>query len=92
MILPEKICSKNKDLVIDQFVRKNEENTKKIEVVKEFVHQGSLMTPTHDMSLEIQRRIQTTNFFEMRKHLRSSHLSRQTKFSIHKTLKRPVLL
>jgi hypothetical protein len=52
------------------------------------------MTPTNDVSLEIQRRIQTANrcFFGLRKHLQSSHLSRQTKFTIHKTLIRPVLL
>jgi hypothetical protein len=64
------------------------------EVVKEFVYLGSLMTPTNDVSLEIQRRIQTANrcFFELRKHLRSSHLSRLAKFTIHKTLIRQVLL
>jgi hypothetical protein len=47
-----------------------------------------LMTPKNDVSLEIQRRIQTANrcFFGLRKHLRSSHLSRQTKFTIPKTL------
>jgi hypothetical protein len=52
------------------------------------------MTPTNDVSLEIQRRIQTANrcFFGLRKHLRSSHLSRQTKFTIHKTLIHPALL
>jgi hypothetical protein len=52
------------------------------------------MTPTNGVSLEIQRRIQTANrcFFGLRKHLQSSHLSRQTKFIIHKTLIRPVLL
>jgi hypothetical protein len=40
--------------------------------------------------LEIQRRIQTANrcFLGLRKHLQSS----QTKFTIHKTLIRPVLL
>jgi hypothetical protein len=67
---------------------------KHFEVVKEFVYLGSLMTPTNDVSQEIQRRIQTANrfFFGLRKHLRSSHLSRQTKFTIHKTLIRPVLL
>jgi hypothetical protein len=50
------------------------------------------MTPTNDVSLEVQRRIQTANscFFGLRK--QSSHLSRQTKFTIHKTLIRPVLL
>jgi hypothetical protein len=64
------------------------------EVVKEFVYLGSLMTPTNDVSLEMQRRIQTANrcFFGLRKHLQSSHFSRQTKFTIHKTLIRPVLL
>jgi hypothetical protein len=67
---------------------------KHFEVVKDFVYLGSLMTPTNDVSLEIQRRIQTANrcFFGLRKHLQSSHLSRQTKFTIHKTLIRPVLL
>jgi hypothetical protein len=67
---------------------------KHFEVVKEFVYLGSLMTPTNDVSLEIQRRIQTANrcFFGLRKHMQSSHLSRQTKFTIHKTLIRPVLL
>jgi hypothetical protein len=52
------------------------------------------MTPTNDVSLEIQRRIQTANrcFFGLRKHLQSSHLSRKTKFTIHNTLIRPVLL
>jgi hypothetical protein len=34
---------------------------KHCEVVKKFVYLGSLMTPTNDVSLEIQRRIQTTN-------------------------------
>jgi hypothetical protein len=64
------------------------------QVVIECVYQGSLMTPTNDVSLEIQRNIQTANrcFFELRKHLPSSHLSDQAKFTIHKTLIRPVLL
>jgi hypothetical protein len=67
---------------------------KHFEVIKEFVYLGSLMTPTNDVSLEIQRRIQTVHryFFGLRKHLQSSHLSRQTKFTIHKILMRPVLL
>jgi hypothetical protein len=67
---------------------------KHFEVVKEFVYLGSLITLTNDVSLEIQRKIQTANrgFFGLRQHLRSSHLSRQTKFTIHKTLIRPVLL
>jgi hypothetical protein len=52
------------------------------------------MTPTNDVSLEIQRRIHTANrcFFGLRKYLQSSHLSRQTKFTIHMNLIRPVLL
>jgi hypothetical protein len=51
------------------------------------------MTPTNDVSLERQRRIQTANrcFFGLRKHLQSSHLSRQTKFNIYKTLILPFL-
>jgi hypothetical protein len=67
---------------------------KHFEVVKKFVYLGSLMTPTNDVRLEIQRRVQTANrcFFGLRKHLQSSHLSRQTKFTIHKTLIHPVLL
>jgi hypothetical protein len=67
---------------------------KHFEVGKEFVYLGSLMTPVHDVSLEVERRIQTANrcFFKLRKHLQSSHLERQTKFTIHKTLTRPVLL
>jgi hypothetical protein len=67
---------------------------KHFEVIKECVYLGSLMTPTNDVSLEIQRRIQTANmcFFGLRKHLQSSHVSRQTKFTIRKTLIRSVLL
>jgi hypothetical protein len=55
---------------------------------------GSLVTPNNDVSLEIQRRIQTANrcFFGLRKQLQSRHLSRSTKYIIHKTLIRPVLL
>jgi hypothetical protein len=78
----------------DKTIRDVGQRNKHFEVVKEFVYLGSLMTPTNDVSLEIQQRIQTANkcFFGLRKHLRSSHLSRQTKFTIHKTLIRPVLL
>jgi hypothetical protein len=78
----------------DRTIRDVGQRNKHFEVVKEFVYLGSLMTPTNDVSLEIQQRIQTANkcFFGLRKHLRSSHLSRQTKFTIHKTLIRPVLL
>jgi hypothetical protein len=52
------------------------------------------MKPTNDVSLEIQRRIQTANrcFFGLCTHLQSSHLSRQRKFTIHKTLIHLVLL
>jgi hypothetical protein len=47
-----------------------------------------------DVSLEIQRRIQIANrcFFGLRKHLQSSHFSRQKKFIIHKTFMCPILL
>jgi hypothetical protein len=34
---------------------------KHFEVVKKFVYLGSLVTPTNDVSLEIQRRIQTAD-------------------------------
>jgi hypothetical protein len=67
---------------------------KTFEVVKEFVYLGSLVTPNNDVSLEIQRRIQTANrcFFGLRKQLQSRHLLRPTKLIIYKTLIRPVLL
>jgi hypothetical protein len=54
---------------------------------------GTLMTPTNDVSLKIQRRIQTANrcFFGLHKHMPSSYFSRQTNFTIHKTLIRTVL-
>jgi hypothetical protein len=47
-----------------------------------------------EVATELQRRIQFANrcFFGLRKHLQSRHLSRQTKFTIHKTLIRPALL
>jgi hypothetical protein len=51
---------------------------KHFEVVKVFVYLGSLMTPNRC-------------FFGLRKHLQLSQLSRQTKFTIHKTLIRPIL-
>ena len=52
------------------------------------------MTPNNDVSLEVQRRIQTANrcFFGLRKQLQSRHLSRATKYTIYNTLIRPVLL
>jgi hypothetical protein len=67
---------------------------KHFEVVKECVYLGSLIIPTKYVSLGIQRRIQTANrcFFGLSKHLQSSHLSRQTKLTLHKTLICPVLL
>jgi Reverse transcriptase (RNA-dependent DNA polymerase) len=67
---------------------------KTFEVVKEFVYLGSLVTPNNDVSLEIQRRIQTANrcFFGLRKQLQSRHFSLSTKNIIYKTLIRPVLL
>jgi hypothetical protein len=52
---------------------------KHFEVVREFVYLGSLMTPTNDVSLEIQRRIQTAN--------RTAQTSEvKPPFTIHKTL------
>jgi hypothetical protein len=83
---------------IDRTIRDVGQNVaigdKHFEVVKEFVYLGSLMTPANDMSLKIQRRIQTANrcFFGLCKHRQSSHLSRQKKVTIHKTLIHPVLL
>jgi hypothetical protein len=67
---------------------------KHFEVVKEFVYLRPLMTPTNDVSLKNQRKTQTANmcFFGLRKHLLSSHLPNQTKFTIHKTLIYLVLL
>jgi hypothetical protein len=90
------LCHKNKTFVgnIILIVRSIYITKKHFEVVKKCVYLGSLMTPTNDVSLEIQWRLQTANrcFFRLHKHLRSSHLSRQTRFTIHKTLIRPVLL
>jgi hypothetical protein len=45
---------------------------KHFEVVKEFVYLGYLITPTNDVSQELQRRIQTANrcFFGLRNQLR----------------------
>jgi hypothetical protein len=65
----------------DRTIRDVAIGDKHFEVVKEFVYLGSLMTPTNEVSLEIQRRIQTAIrwFFGLRKHLRSSHLSPQTR-------------
>jgi hypothetical protein len=74
------ICDVGQSLAIDD---------KHFEVVKEFEYLGSLMTPKNSVSLEIQRRLQTA-ICGLRKHLRSSHLSRQIKFTIHKTLIRRV--
>jgi hypothetical protein len=53
-----------------------------------------MMIPTNDVRLEILRIIQTANgcYFGLRKHLQSSHLSVQIKFTIHKTLICRVLL
>jgi hypothetical protein len=49
---------------------------KTFEVVKEFVYLRSLVTPNNDVSLEIQRRIQTANrcFFGQRKQSQSRHI------------------
>jgi hypothetical protein len=46
---------------------------KHFEVVKEFVYLRSLITPTNDVILKIQRKIQTANrcFFGLHKHLQS---------------------
>jgi hypothetical protein len=67
---------------------------KHFEVVKEFVYLRSLLTPTNGVSLEILWKIQTANrcFYGLCKHLQSSHFSRQTKFTIHKTLICSVLI
>jgi hypothetical protein len=62
---------------------------KHFEVVKECVYLECLY-----LSLEIQQRIQTANrcFFGLCKLLQSTHYSRQTKLTIHKTLISLVLL
>jgi hypothetical protein len=67
---------------------------KNFEVVNELVYLEALVTLKNDVSLEIQRRIQTADrcFCGLRNHLGSSHLARQTKLTIYKTLIRPVLL
>jgi hypothetical protein len=52
------------------------------------------VAPNNEVSLEIQKRIQTANscLFELRKQLQSEHLSRPSKFIIYKTFIHPVLL
>jgi hypothetical protein len=87
------IAARN-DTTIRDVGQSMEIGDKHFEGVKEFVYLGSLMTPTNDVSLEIQRRIKTANkcFLELLRHLQSSHLSRQTKFTIHKPLIRLFLL
>jgi hypothetical protein len=67
---------------------------KNFEVVNELVYLGALVTQKNDVGLELWRRIQTTNrcFCVLRKHLRSSHLARQTKLTIYKTSIRLVVL
>jgi hypothetical protein len=45
----------------DRTIRDVGQSDKHFEVVKQFVYLGSLMTPTNDVSLEIQRKIQTAN-------------------------------
>jgi hypothetical protein len=80
--------------MIGRFVTRGKEWQLATNTLKSKKNLGSLVTPTNDVSLEIQRRIQTANrcFFGLRKHLRSNHLSRQTNFTIHKTLIHLVLL
>jgi hypothetical protein len=70
---------------------------------EEHLNKGSeLKQPTHPVDLrddgvdidlpsceEIEEALK---YLKKNKHLQSSHLSRQTKFTIHKTLMRPVLL
>jgi hypothetical protein len=68
---------------------------KNLKVVNEFVYLGGLANPKNDVGLEVQRRIQNANnrcMCSLQKHLLSSHLARQTKLTIYKTLIRPVLL
>jgi hypothetical protein len=67
---------------------------KNFEVVNEYVYLRALVTPNNDVGLEIQRRIQTANrcFCVLQKHLRSSHLARQTKLPLYKTLIHSVLM
>jgi hypothetical protein len=59
-----------------------------VTVVNEFEYLRALVTTKNDVRLEIQQRIQTKNrcFCGLRKHLRSSHLARQRKLTIYKTL------
>jgi hypothetical protein len=66
---------------------------KHFEVVKAFVYLGSLMTPTNDESLEIQRRIQTAKckYVLLQTNICSQATFLQTKLTIHKTLIHPVL-
>jgi hypothetical protein len=67
---------------------------KQFEVVKEFVYLGSLMTPTNDASLEIQRRLrlQIGASSDCANICSRATFHARKKFTNHKTLIRPVLL
>jgi hypothetical protein len=59
---------------------------KNFEVFNEFVYLGALVTLKNDVGFEIQRRIQIAKrcFCGLQKHLRSSHLARQTRVPVGK--------
>jgi hypothetical protein len=67
---------------------------KNLKIVNKLANLGVLVTPKNDVSLEIQRRIQTAYrwFCGLRKYLRASHLARQSKLTIYKTFIHPLLL
>jgi hypothetical protein len=67
--------------------------TKHSKLSKNYVSE-SLVTPNNDVKLEIQSRIQTAKrcLFGLRKQPQAGHLSRSTKYTIYKSLIRPVLL
>jgi hypothetical protein len=64
------------------------------EVVDEFVYLGSLVTADNDTSREIRRRIVSGSraYYGLHKQLRSNRLSLRTKYTMYKTLIRPVVL
>lgn len=63
------------------------------ESVSQFTYLGSVVSSTNRVSLEVSQRIVKANrcYFGLRRHLRSSDLTRQTKCLLYKTLIRPVL-
>jgi hypothetical protein len=67
---------------------------KRFEVVKEFIYLGAQVNDRFETSWEIRRRITNASktFYGLRSILKSRNVSRNTKFTLYKTLIRPVAI